>query len=90
MQTISLKEIANGIGATATADAVITGISIDSRTISKGDLYIAIKGENFDGHKFAASAVANGAVAVMCHCEIDADCPKLIVDDTQEGFLALA
>ena len=90
MQTISLKEIANGIGATATADAVITGISIDSRTINKGDLYIAIKGENFDGHKFAASAVANGAVAVMCHCEIDADCPKLIVDDTQEGFLALA
>lgn len=90
MDTLSLKEIANGINAQAVGEALISGITIDSRAVSKNDLYIAIKGENFDGHDFSASAVANGAAAVMCQKDIDVDCPKIIVKDTQEAFLALA
>lgn len=90
MQTLSLKNIAEKIGAEITGDCEFTGVSIDSRTVNPGDLYIAIKGENFDGHSFCEGAVKNGAVAVMCHKEVDVDCPKIIVDDTQEGFLALA
>lgn len=90
MRTLSLKEIGKGIGAKVTGDASVQGISIDSRTVKKGDLYIAIKGENFDGHAFAASAVKNGATAVMCHKDVDVSCPKIIVDETQAAFLRLA
>ena len=42
-----------------------TGYSIDSRTLKPGDLFIAIKGERFDGHDFVASAFERGAVAAM-------------------------
>ncbi len=43
----------------------IKGVSIDSRTIKKGDLFIAIPGERFDGHEFIDDAVQNGAKAVI-------------------------
>ncbi len=90
MKTLSIKEIAKALGAKCEGDALIKNITIDSRTAQQGDLYIAIQGEKFDGHDFSASAVENGAAAVMCHKEIDVDCPKIIVDDTQQAFLALA
>jgi len=41
------------------------GIAIDSRTISKGDLFVAIKGQNYDGHDFIANAVENGAAGLL-------------------------
>ena len=41
------------------------GISIDSRTISRGDLFVAIKGQNYDGHNFIADAVENGAAGLL-------------------------
>jgi UDP-N-acetylmuramoyl-tripeptide--D-alanyl-D-alanine ligase len=44
---------------------VITGISIDSRTIQPGDAYFAIKGETHDGHDFASNAVARGAATAV-------------------------
>ena len=90
MQTLLLTEIANGIGAQAVGEAQLSGITIDSRAVNPGDLYIAIKGENFDGHDFSEGALKNGAAAVMCHKEIDVDCPKIIVEDTQEAFLRFA
>lgn len=43
----------------------VTGISTDSRTIENGNLYIALKGESFDGHDYAPSAIAKGACAVV-------------------------
>lgn len=46
-------------------ETVITGISYDSRTVSKGFLYIAIKGSRVDGNDFIPQAVASGASAVL-------------------------
>ncbi|TAH34031.1 MAG: UDP-N-acetylmuramoyl-tripeptide--D-alanyl-D-alanine ligase [Alphaproteobacteria bacterium] len=43
----------------------ITGVSIDSRKIKPGDLFIALKGPNFDGHNFLADAASKGAVAAI-------------------------
>ncbi len=43
----------------------ITGISTDSRTLRSGDLFIALKGENFDGHQFVDQAVSRGATGVV-------------------------
>lgn len=47
------------------ADVVVTGVSTDTRTIKPGDLFFALVGENFDGHKFVKDAFARGAVAAV-------------------------
>lgn len=47
-----------------------TGVSIDSRTLQKGDLFIALKGPNFDGHQFATEALEKGAAAALIQDEI--------------------
>ncbi|MDH5749984.1 MAG: UDP-N-acetylmuramoylalanyl-D-glutamyl-2,6-diaminopimelate--D-alanyl-D-alanine ligase [Rhodospirillales bacterium] len=62
-----------------------SGVSIDTRTLRPGDLFIAIKGPNFDGHAFASKALASGAAAVVVeHLPEGApeDGPMLIVEDT--------
>lgn len=48
-------------------ETVIRGISIDSRTIKPGEAFIAIKGNNFDGHEFTGEVVKKGASALVVH-----------------------
>ncbi|MBN1905406.1 MAG: UDP-N-acetylmuramoyl-tripeptide--D-alanyl-D-alanine ligase [Deltaproteobacteria bacterium] len=65
---LSLKEFmapVNGELISGNPDAVITGVSTDTRGIKKGELFIALTGDNFDGHKFLAEAVLKGAVCVV-------------------------
>lgn len=59
-------------------------VVIDSRQVQKGDLFVAIKGEQFDGHQFAAAALEKGAVAaVVSHIPADCrDANLLLVSDT--------
>ncbi len=71
-------------------DIEISGIEKDNRKVGKGDLFLAIKGENFDGHDFAASAVENGAVAVLCEREMNLDVPCLVVDNTISALQKIA
>ncbi|MCP5363898.1 MAG: UDP-N-acetylmuramoylalanyl-D-glutamyl-2,6-diaminopimelate--D-alanyl-D-alanine ligase [Hyphomicrobiales bacterium] len=69
-----------------------TGVSIDSRSIAPGDLFVAIRGPSFDGHDFVAAALANGAaVAVVARVPegISQDAPLLVVDDTMAALQAL-
>ena len=47
----------------------VTGISIDSRSIEHNDLFIAIKGQNFDGHDFLEKAIKKGASGVIVSCK---------------------
>lgn len=66
-----------------------TSISTDTRTLKAGALYIAIKGENFDGHKFIKQAIQQGAVAVLLSEIEGADLlsvPGVLVDDTRIAF----
>ncbi len=61
------------------------GISIDSRTLESGDLFVALKGPNFDGHAFLADAFRRGAAAAMVEVPpngIDATSPVLVVPDS--------
>ena len=72
----------------------VTGVSIDTRTIVPGDLFIALRGPNFDGHHFASQAVEAGAAAIMA-IESEAhglgvDIPILAVNDTKYGLQDLA
>lgn len=46
-------------------DIDINGVSIDTRTLNKGNIYMPIIGENFDGHDFIEKAIENGAYATF-------------------------
>ncbi len=66
-------------------DWAAAGVSIDSRTVASGDLFVAIAGPHFDGHDFAAAALAAGAAAaIVSHVPagLSADAPLVVVDDT--------
>ncbi len=69
------------------------GVSIDSRSVQAGHLFVALAGPNHDGHDFVASALAAGAAAAMVHRipeGLPAGAPLLVVGDTLEGLRALA
>jgi len=67
-----------------------TGVSIDTRTLQPGDLFVALVGER-DGHAHVADALARGAAGVLVHRteELPAGAPVLVVDDILEGLHAL-
>jgi UDP-N-acetylmuramoyl-tripeptide--D-alanyl-D-alanine ligase len=69
-----------------------TGVSIDTRTLKPGDLFVALVGENGDGHAHVAAALAQGAAGAMVHRQPDgvaANAPLLHVADTLAGLTAL-
>ena len=72
------------------ADIPIEGISIDSRTVKKGDLFVAIRGEHFDGHNFVEVAAAAGAAAVMVCETISTSLAQVRVSDTLQALARLA
>ena len=55
------NEIAEAVGSTSNSNWSASGISIDSRTLKPGDLFIALRGPNFDGHDFIDDAFERGA-----------------------------
>lgn len=66
-------------------------ISTDTRTISDGDIFLALSGDNFDGHNYAQMAVEKGAVAVIVEREIKGlNAPQLLVSDSRLALGALA
>jgi UDP-N-acetylmuramoyl-tripeptide--D-alanyl-D-alanine ligase len=69
-----------------------SGVSIDSRTLEPGDLFVALAGPNRDAHEFVAGALRNGAAAAIVGRRPDGvavDAPLLIVRDTQAALEAL-
>jgi UDP-N-acetylmuramoyl-tripeptide--D-alanyl-D-alanine ligase len=65
-------------------------VSTDSRRISVGDLFIALPGERYDGHRFVAAAKSSGAAALLVSEPVDVDLPTLMVKDTRIAFGELA
>ena len=79
------EEARQATGGRNTRDWQATGVSIDSRSLEAGDLFVALKGPSFDGHDFAGKAIKAGAAAAMIHRRtesVDEAMPLLIVDDT--------
>lgn len=91
---LTLGQIADWIHAEGdfTTDVEATGYSIDSRTLSAGDLFFAVTGERVDGHDFVVKALANGAVAVvvshrwLAPAEVDS-CRLLWVPESEDCVL---
>ena len=68
MIDFSLKEICEVAGGklyNAQEDLLIKGITTDSRKAEEGVVFVALRGENFDGHSFAKKAVEDGALCVV-------------------------
>jgi len=84
-------EAAQATGGRTTADWAATGVSIDTRTLQPGDLFVALSAAR-DGHDFVADALARGAAAAMVARVpegLAADAPLLLVDDVQTALEAL-
>jgi len=74
-------------------EACCGGVSIDSRDMDRGNLFVAIRGENFDGHDFVGTAVQGGAAGVVIEKRafqetegIAGDIPVIAVDDTVQAL----
>src|SRR5258707_11734641 len=80
----SLSQICRVIGISSHLDGKVTGYSVDSRTLAKGDLFFAIRGERLDGHDYLAQAFEKGAIAAV----VDRDVPPAQDVLQVPGFLA--
>ncbi|MEI7999386.1 MAG: Mur ligase domain-containing protein, partial [Candidatus Omnitrophota bacterium] len=74
-------------------DARVKSVSIDSRVVQKGDLFIAVKGDIFDGHDFIKEVIVKGVQVVIVHKPIAISNPKvsaIMVKDTTKALGDLA
>jgi alanine racemase len=71
-------------------DFAVKGVSTDTRSLKKGDIYVALKGEVYDGHDFISVARDKGACAVVCSEDVKTDLPVLKVGDTLTALQDLA
>lgn len=89
MEKLLLSEIAEALGAVCPVEKEITEISTDTRNLPEGCLFVAIKGERFDGHEFIQKAIEAGAAAALSEKEIEG-CPCVVVENTRKAYLELA
>ena len=94
MEVISLKMIVEGVNGiidnNIDYETIISGVSIDSRRIKAGEIFIAIKGLNMDGHDYVEAALKNGALAVIVHRKLDVKITQILVEDTSVALAQLA
>ncbi len=72
------------------ADIDISGLSIDSRKVSDGDLFFCLPGMKVDGHKFAPMALEAGAVALVVERWLDVPVPQILVADARAACSYMA
>lgn len=90
---MALSEAARAIeGRISGEDAVFTGVSSDTRAIASGDLFVALRGERFDGHSFLDAAKNGGAIAALVDAKFRGryPLPVIVVADTRRALGDLA
>lgn len=90
-----LQEIlaATGGSCRSLQNVEFTGINTDSRTIKSGELFVALSGENFDGHNYCAKALALGAAGVLVSHDVEGlpqDAVVIKTDDTLKAYQLIA
>ncbi|GLQ33251.1 UDP-N-acetylmuramoyl-tripeptide--D-alanyl-D-alanine ligase [Litoribrevibacter albus] len=84
---IKLSDLAENIDGTLIGkDASYESINTDSRSISQGQLFIALVGEHFDAHEYLAQVKEKGACAVVVSKPVDCDLPQIVVRDTLDAL----
>lgn len=71
-------------------DTEVTGISYNSKTTQKGDIFVCLTGEHSDGHEYAKSAVEKGAVALLCEKALDINVVQIVVNSTRHQIADIA
>ena len=87
---IGLRDMARMLGQAIEAEGIVTGWSIDSRTIAPGDLFFALRGPNHDGHEHIDEVLCKGAIAVVADRDIEADGIVLYVEDSLAALQRVA
>jgi UDP-N-acetylmuramoyl-tripeptide--D-alanyl-D-alanine ligase len=91
MIQMNLHQVAAIVGGSLVGkEARIQGVTTDSREDCKGKMFIALKGEQFDGHQFCQKAVQQGAAAVLVSKAVEVEVPQVICDDSLLALQALA
>lgn len=91
MIPVSFQTLASVLRAAPLGDAgQIVEVVTDTRKVTSGCLFVALKGERFDAHDFAADAVAAGAGALLVSKRLALDVPQLVVEDTRLALGQLA
>jgi UDP-N-acetylmuramoyl-tripeptide--D-alanyl-D-alanine ligase len=97
MNRLSIFHVAEFAGATVSSgdgNVFIDRISTDSRTLKRGELFVALHGENFDGHNFVESAAKAGAAGAIVDCNWKGKIPETFelirVEDTLQAYQKLA
>nr|WP_113864979.1 UDP-N-acetylmuramoyl-tripeptide--D-alanyl-D-alanine ligase [Brenneria salicis]NMN90592.1 UDP-N-acetylmuramoyl-tripeptide--D-alanyl-D-alanine ligase [Brenneria salicis ATCC 15712 = DSM 30166]RBP66914.1 UDP-N-acetylmuramoyl-tripeptide--D-alanyl-D-alanine ligase [Brenneria salicis ATCC 15712 = DSM 30166]RLM32111.1 UDP-N-acetylmuramoyl-tripeptide--D-alanyl-D-alanine ligase [Brenneria salicis ATCC 15712 = DSM 30166] len=84
MIRVSLRQLASVLSAQLIGDSIdIDEVSTDTRKLSAGCLFIALKGEKFDAHDYALDAVKSGAAALLVSKRLPVEAPQLLVPDTR-------
>ena len=88
LKALTLSELINALDAQLIGDdASFNGVSIDSRAIQPGQLFIALTGPRFDGHDYLNEVAGKGAVAALVEREVaDSALPQLLVKDTRQAL----
>lgn len=88
---LRLTEVADLLGGSLHGeDVTFDGVGSDTRTLASGQLFVALRGPNFDGHAYLAAARAAGAVGALVDRQVDDVLPQVVVDDTLAGLGGLA
>ncbi len=91
MRPVALSQVARWVeGRHLGAEAQVDSVSIDSRTVAPGGLFVALRGERHDGHDHAAQAAERGAAALLVHRQLDLDLPQVLCADTEDALGELA
>ncbi|MFZ2538529.1 MAG: UDP-N-acetylmuramoyl-tripeptide--D-alanyl-D-alanine ligase [Oscillospiraceae bacterium] len=90
MEKLSLKCLAGAINASSESDVLVNSVCIDTRKIEKGCLFVAIKGDNFDGHDFIEKAFELGVAGVVSQNPVPNHDEVILVNDTRKALLDLA
>ena len=87
MRPITLSELEAPLaGALQGADRTFSRVCTDSRSLCPGDLFVALRGESFDGHDYLEQVAAGGAVGALVSSPGSLDLSQLVVADTQRGL----
>ncbi len=89
---LTLKQIAKAVSGeliNCDENMVVSSVSTDTRTITAGALFVALKGENSDGHRFIQNAINSGAICAISEKNQEG-LPLIIVEDTSKALLDLA
>jgi len=84
MTGFSLATTASRLGCRMVgADVIFDRLATDSRTIESGALFVALRGDRFDGHEYVAAAAERGAAGAVVERELPLSLPQLVVDDSR-------